>query len=86
MVLALLSGEDLTKDLLALESVDEGKLKEFKLLDEAKMGKLKKYLRGEDLSELMKMVAIIPSERPPLRSFLPLFSRLREELSEQATP
>lgn len=61
MVLTLLSGEDLAKDLLALESVDEGKLKEFKLLDEAKMGKLKKYLRGEDLNELMRMVALIPS-------------------------
>jgi hypothetical protein len=61
-------------------------MKEFKLLEEGKMAKLRKYMRNEDVSELMKMVALQPSERSPLRSFLPLFSRLREELNEQATP
>lgn len=61
-------------------------MKEFKLLDEGKMGKLKKYLRNDDVSVLMKLVALQPSDRPPLRSFLQLFSRLKEELGEQVTP
>jgi hypothetical protein len=33
LILTLLLGEDLTKDLLALESIDETKVKEFKLID-----------------------------------------------------
>jgi hypothetical protein len=54
----------LNKEVLALESIDESKVKEHKLVDEARISKLKKYCRVEDINEILKLTSILPSERP----------------------
>lgn len=67
---SFLIGEDLNKEILALEDVTEDKLKNFKIIPEEKTNKLKKYCHQTTMNELLKTLKFVPSERKPLSILL----------------
>ena len=70
LLLQVLLGEDLKKQVLGLENVDEEKVHTYKIVSDDRANKLKKVYKANFITEIVKTLNYVPSERKNLEELI----------------
>ena len=78
-----LTSDDLSKEVLELENISEEKASAHKLVAEEKLAKIKKFSKAGLVTEILKTLALVPSERKSMKELQKDFEEVEAELGEK---